>query len=260
VVCLKSQSLESLALQESLKRLHDASDELRISHQRVRYADRISKFVILDMYLRGEISILFDVEPTHKLDNVRGALKLSGRSGASPSFAMLVTHFDTTDMSDGENGDKKPMLVSNVQFVNGPNGLIPSRARLYLVEHKAEQARASDVYFGLAKGTFRFFDGLVNREFSSVAQESGREILNRPEPCVVESGMQIVDSIPDHQGDIVESLNICKIMSEDFTSSFRMDIYSSGVSFMQKCNPRFNVREMLIGPVYLKPGIGESHG
>jgi hypothetical protein len=104
-------------------------------------------------------------------------------------LATLVFHFNSINMASGQDGNKKPMFISDVQIVNGPNGEIPSLARLYRVEHEPKEIRAGNVYLSLREASFQLFDGLPDGKFGPIIDCSGNQPFDRLEPSIVQSAM-----------------------------------------------------------------------
>jgi len=196
------------------------------------------------------------MQPLLVPDDIWRALQLLSAANARPHLAVFIDYSDAIDATSRKYGDKKPVFVSNVECVNGPDGTIPSVARFYRVNHKAIELRADSMYFSLSKGTFHFIYGFSDWKLGPVINKRGSEFLNSLEPCVVQSAIEIVNGISEHEGNVVESRAVGKIMSEYFSTSFRVNIDSSRVGCMQKNNPAFDVRDVLIGPFDLQVGIG----
>jgi hypothetical protein len=241
--------------QESLKSLNHSENEVGVVLHRLRYVHEVTGLAIFDNYDGGKLSLLFDVQPRFIRDDVRRALKVCGTSVSVPRFAILIHDANAVNVPGGQDRNKQPMFISDVKVVNGPNGLIPSIARLYLVEHKSKQIRGSSVYASLRHPSFKFFEDFANRELGPVINEGGNQSVDGLEPGIVEGAIQIMDSVPEQQGDIVEGGSIAESVGEDFPSRFRININSSCVRFMQAGDSCVDIRDVLIGPFDLQTGI-----
>ncbi len=115
--------------------------------------------------------------------------------------ASTVISFQTDDAARRQPNAQIPA-------VNGPDSGIPSVARLYLVNDECEEVRAGSVYVSLSQCVLKFFDGFVDREFGSIADIGGSELLNRLEPSVIEGAIQIVDGVSSDESDLVETRSL----------------------------------------------------
>ena len=69
---------------------------------------------------------------------------------------------------------------------------------------------------------------------------------------MIESTMEIVDGIADHQGRVGdEFVSIAKVMLDHFVSTVRVYLDSGSVSTWQQGNKSFEFGDVMIGPVNL---------
>jgi hypothetical protein len=142
--------------------------------------------------------------------------------------ARFILHLHAIDMPLSQEGDDKPVLVSVCKTVNGPNGCIPSLMRLYLINHKREESRAGSVYVSLSKIPLKFWGGFENREFSFVSDEGRNEPFDSLQPCVVQSAVEVMDGISDHERQIVEESGVYSVYKA-LCSMFRVNLSNSGI-------------------------------
>jgi hypothetical protein len=69
-------------------------------------------------------------------------------------LATLVFHFNSINMASGQDGNKKPMFISDVQIVNGPNGEIPSQGFI-ASSMNLKRFGEANVYLSLREASFR---------------------------------------------------------------------------------------------------------
>jgi hypothetical protein len=154
------------------------------------------------------------------------------------------------------------MFVDNIQNVYGPNGVIPSTVRAYLVEEEVREFRAEVMYCGWFAGafepTFKFFELLAHREFGATFSEIGKNPLNRLEPRIVQSAIKVVDNVSHHQGNVSESCRIGKLMYHAFCSELRVNFNPENIGFMKRKNTCVDVIDMLIGPFNFQFGVSEG--
>jgi hypothetical protein len=165
------------------------------------------------------------------------------------------------------------MFVGVAQNVYGPNGIMPSAVRAYLVEEEIREfgAKAVDcrllgvVFGGLSEPTFKFFDGLAHRKFNAafdsvILKKNRKHPLDRLEPGIVQSAIKVVNSVSHHKGKISQVGRVCELMYKSFCSEFRVNLYPSGITFMKHEDACFDVVDMLIGPFDFQLGISEEIG
>ena len=183
-----AQSSTSLQLQKALERLHHASNRTRVQNECLRYVHAASKLPILDNYVRGELALLCDVLSIWEVDAIRRSLG-SAEVRSWPPFARFIPHLNSANMALCQNRDKESVFVSVCEAVNGPDGGIPSVARLYLVNDEFEEVRASSVHISLSQCALKFFDGFVNGELGPIPGIGRNESFNCLQPCVVEGAV-----------------------------------------------------------------------
>ena len=122
-------------LNESLKVLHDLNDEVGIVGERWRYAEMVRQIPFIDEYPSGQLSMLFEVLPSRKINDVWRSLDARDCYTLT-RLAILVYHHNAFNIAARQNGDKQPMFVDVVQNVYRPNGVIPSAIRAYLVKEE----------------------------------------------------------------------------------------------------------------------------
>ena len=255
--CAQNQISESLRLQEALERLNDAKNRSRIFDQRIRYAHEASRLLIIDAYVSGELSILCEIQALCKIDDIRRPLK-SADSPSRCGFAQLILHLNSLNMPLCENWKEQPMFVSVVETVHGPDGVIPSLARLYLVNHEIEESRTGSVYVSLSKLTLYFFDGFVDGELGAATDVGGHQPLNCLQPRVIESASQIVNSIANQKSQVIKS-GVLQNMFQSLCVELRVILDMNSCTVLKTGNSPFDIANVYIGPVYLGSGLSEDH-
>ncbi len=255
---VKSQQSSALRFQEALKEFNSIRDDAQVKGERLRYVHEASRLLILDAYLRGELALLCDVKAARKVDAIGGSLEPS-KSESVVSLTSFVLHLNSINMARSQHGNKKPVFVSVVEIVNGPDGVIPSLARLYRVNHKSEEIRAGFVYFSMLQKTLYLFDALADGELCPIVNEGGSELCNCAQPSIVEGAFEIVDSISNHKSEIIEGCDITKRVGESLSSVLRVNLNNGGISFVKRGDAPFDIGDMLIGPLNFDSSIGELH-
>jgi hypothetical protein len=242
--------------QELPERSNDLFHEKRIALERFRYVQKFSGLSILDCYASGELACLLYVQTALIGNDVRRALEVS--SSVSPvDLPLFVLHFNSLNMPLGKNGDKEPMFVSDVQSVNGPDGMIPSLVRAYLVTYEPKERRGNNIFVGVSEPSIKFFDGLSYGEFCSLGDESRSKSFDSFEPDIIEGAIKVVDGVSYHQGDVIEGSGISKIMLKNFATRLLVSLNSNGIGIVKRADTCFDVVDVMIGPFDFQSGFVE---
>ena len=240
-------------LNEALKSLHDLNDEVGIMEERIGYAERVRGIPMLHHYSGGELSILLDVVPNRDMENIWGSL---GEAGGIPRIALLINSHNPFDIDALKNWDEQSVFVSVVQNVYGPNGVIPSTVRAYLIEDEfgepgAEVINCGMLFAGIFKPTFNLFVGLANGKFSSIVNERRDKGFDGLSPRIVQSTTKIVNRVCREKGDVVDCCGIGKLVYQNFCSELRISLDSGGITFMKFENSCIDVSSVMLGPLNL---------
>ena len=221
--------------------------------ERMRHAERVQKLRIVDEYPSEKLSLLFEVLPNRKVDDIRGLLNRP--DGVTlPRLSILIYHLNSVDIPARQDRDKKPMFVDVVQNVYGPNGVIPSAIRAYLVKEEFTQVGAKFMDRGVfisrsLEPTFKFFELFSNGKLGALTKDGGNQPLSRFEPRIVQSAIEIVENISDHEGEVEERLRICELMYKSFCSELRVNLNSGGIGIMKRSDACFDIADVSIGPI-----------
>ncbi len=112
-----------LRFPELLKEFHDSQNMLRVQAERIRSAHLCARIPLFEHYVEGRASWVFDMGTAFKLDEVRKGL-VGAPCVASPRFPVLILQVNVADRRVMNDRNQKPMLVSQVDFVHGPDGKI----------------------------------------------------------------------------------------------------------------------------------------
>lgn len=253
-----SQSSSEFRFQEALEEFNRFKDDARMKSERLGYVHEASRLPILDAYLRGELALLLHVYPFFKVDAIGRPLELA-HPETGEGLPFFILHLNSVNMAFSQNGDKQPMFVSVVEIVNGPDGIIPSFARLYCVEHEPEEFRGGSVYFNMSQKTFQFFHAFADGEFRPVILKGRNDSLDGLQPRIVEGGFKVMNSIPNHECEIVEGFRIAKSVGESLSSVLWVNLNNSGVSFIKRSDAPFDIADMFIGPLNFEASVMKQH-
>jgi hypothetical protein len=74
---------------------------------------------------------------------------LCGSSGESMMDFSILFYANAINRGVVDHWSEKPVLISHIHNMNGPDGEIPSIVRLYLAKKETEKSRSGDVYLQL---------------------------------------------------------------------------------------------------------------
>jgi len=130
--------------------------------------------------------------------------------------------------------------------------VIPSAIRAYLIQEKITEGGTEAMDCGCLfarafEPTFKLFDGLAHRKFSALTVDRRNEPFCCAPPHIVQSAIQIVDCIPQHDGEIPESFRVCELMYEAFCAELRVNLNTGSITVMKSDDACFNIADMLVG-------------
>lgn len=251
--CAQKQS----ALAESLQQLHDSENRLRIHLERIRKNRLVSLISIVERYRDGNLSLVLYFDSERHRD-------IPGRLLPSPhceplgvDLSGVILRFDAADRRIENSWDKQPVFISQVQSVYGPNGVIPSCVRLYLVKNHVEQSSGGRIYSIPAKGIFKGISCRIDREFSEFSQSAGSDFSNGFDPGIVEGALEVMESIPGDQSDRTPGTPVRNVVLDDIVSKLRINLDCGHITLFQQLNPSIQLADVMFGPVDFEPRVAE---
>lgn len=234
--------------------LHDAHDELSQLVQRWNAGFSLKRSLV-EQYREHRLSVVqkfkcgrrFQYAEFSSADDFEGAI-IKGHT-ASPSV----------DMSEGYNRHhwyQQQMFVSDVQIVQGAEGIIPSLVRLDLVEDCGDDILARNLYLSTIDGRFHFLSRLANGKLDVVGRATctaddfaGHEI---------EGGSKVVQCIANDQGQAFgqwcDNAELQRVLTG---SRIFLDAESVKVSLNEGVQFGIQLVDVLIGPFDLQLGSGK---
>ncbi len=202
-------------------------------------------------YLAGNVALILDLDRWFKVEESGTA---ADEQPAIPCDlpAGLVLYADAGKSRVCDDWENKFVLVHDVGFVQNTQDIascIPSRVGFY-VGDPFEEFGSENIYFSAAKRIFKFLRTVREGEPCPFGRHKiqSREGLN---PCVVESGAQIVDSISCGKRDVSQRIIDAGKLVLDRTSSVRVLLDDRGVSLFNFSSQGLHVLDVLRGPIDL---------
>jgi hypothetical protein len=159
----------------------------------------------------------------------------------------------------GSRFEQQEMLVENIEIMKGPNDRIKSLVRLYLRNHKTKEIFASGIYFNPMKGNFEVLPRITHGEVGPTRQFVGEKSTDCAVPCEIQRGVQVVDNVADHQGQVQKVIfKIWDFVCEELSRSFTISLGCRDVTIFQRRNGCLQLRNVLVGPLDLEAGIPKN--
>jgi len=211
---------------------------------------------VLKQYLEGNLSWIFHVKPSFKINEVGECLNRPKRASLV-NFPSLVFNVNIANGAIMNHWNQEHVLVSPIKQVNGPNGNIPSIVRLYLAKEKSAKVAMGDIYFLPFQKAFKTVRGRINGKLGLPPVSHGDQSRNGLEPRMIKSTLEIMDGIPKSQSKFIDKCtlrSVCKIALDKFAASFRIHMGSHNQSFFQAVDSGLDTLDVMVGPCDLVSG------
>lgn len=239
---------------EILEEFDSIRDKARIDAERVHRSRLASIVPLLEHYREGRASWVFDMDPPFERADIDRGRVCSGTSESLMDFSILL-HANVANRGIVNHWSEKPVLVSHVHNVHGPDGEIPSIVWLYLAQKKPEKVGRENIYLQLPQLTLKQLRSGINGKLCSLPVSSGNQPLDRFQPDIIEGALEIVDGIPNEYRKPVEGISILrasKVALDVFESTVRIYMGRDSQSVFQKVDAALKVRDVMLGPVDLE--------
>jgi hypothetical protein len=201
---------------EALQHYDDAVDDLRQLLHGVKHRRTLQGQSCLELYLEKGLSLVFDLRSSG--ESIHDSVAASPDASEIVDSAAIILDLQAASGCPIQDRDEEFVFVSNVQCVQGPNGVIPSVVRLYIVNDQIEQSGVGLMYFSALERVYKVIFGIPERE-SGVRVKNGRnEGCNGFNPSQIKSGFEIVHSIPEHKGNLLRKSFGRTIFHDEFSS------------------------------------------
>src|SRR5262249_3047720 len=150
-----------------------------------------------------------------------------------------------------QNGNQKPMLVRNVEVMDGVEGIISSPVWLHRINNQitdVEDRRANSLLYSPIHRAYKFIPRFLKRKPCIFSNFSAFKLDNFAHHQI-ESRPQVVDAVADHEcgigGNGLSELEVQKILS-----SVSIKLYSQAVEvgFAKEQYPFSQIVDVLVGP------------
>jgi hypothetical protein len=170
----------------------------------------------------------------------------------------LILYFQARNVPVISGWDEQFVLVPDVQLMKRAKIEVPSIVRLYLAEDKSGESRAGSA--NPAKSRYKLVNGRVYGKFEAHVS-TGHERANRLEPCIIESGLKVVNGITHDQRKLRQIAKPLQVIVDALNLGLSVNFNSTGLTVWgsDELNSLLNLSDVLIGPLNFKAGISEGH-
>lgn len=237
-------------LSGTLQEFHNLTHKALEDRERVRYLGALKGCSIVEQYRNGELSLVLDLMCRWDVDSIRrGGVDAPRVAG---NFLRLIFHSDSGNSSALDDGEQKPMLINDIQFVKGPKESIASLVRLDFGDHQPEQIRTEHVYFSVFEHAFKVLSIVNDREFKVLSVSAGRNARECLRPDEIERRPEVVDTVSSNEGQIIpDAFQIRDIVLNSISTALTVCLHAHGVEIWQVRQDFFKVVEVFIGPIKL---------
>lgn len=201
-------------------------------------------------YLEDGLTIACNVQLCGGPGDIHFPLSVKGHGETSKNILVVVNSVNC----DG-NGlcirDNQPMLINSVEFVEGPEGIIPSFVRFYRIQDEVGSALGNRFYRSQFTGDFEAFPIPLKREINII--ESGLTCATSNSDLIggnIESRAKIVDSVAEYQGNVFWD-RLSNLQTEGIQTGLRVLLGNDFmcIGFGPRFKERFKVLDVLLGPI-----------
>lgn len=226
--------------------LHDARDDLRELMQRWDNRLVFEGLSLPEEYAKGRLSIVCYVELGGRGDRVEPTAFSHKEGQILKPVVVIVMRAYSAELRDGNNRNEQPMLVYNVQLMEGPQRIIPSLVRLYDVKNQITDVLPRHLYFSTIQRAYKFLPRISYWKIG-VPSTRATGFDDNLASHEIEGCAQIVDSIANYQGNIAGQG--FRVEREDILpSSVRVYLQTVEVCFEEGNEGRVKLLDVAVGP------------
>lgn len=231
---------------DALQQINSANRRLSELRQNADNLGIVGRRSLVKDYRNGDLALILKLGPARNREPMGARLSRSPRKACD--IPMLILYFQAMQERDIQHWNQEPMFVRSVQYVNGPNGIIPSTVRLYIGDYEVVKGGTSHVYLSLFERIFQKLTGRINRE--AVLFGNGYIALDHgSNPSVVEGASHVVNCVADYQSQTVNDIfSFSKAIHDELGLSILMEPRT--ILIGQSGNNSLEVADMLVGPFY----------
>jgi hypothetical protein len=238
---------------ELRKSLHNTENVLAETAKQYAYWSVLEGTNFLESYRKGELAFILNADVCVEGNN-HGTGAQSFSAYSESVVTVLLSYFDSSNISDGTQLEKKHMFVRDVEIVKDADyAVVRSVVRLYVGHQKIEKVGRETVYLDPVKGRFQFLPAIAGRELSFVSRGLDGNSFGSFKPSEIQCGAEIVNCVTHDQRKFLKvQVQLGDAMRQMLESSFRVYLDTGSVSFFQREQGAFYFRDVLVGPFHLQ--------
>ena len=125
---------------------------------------------LVEQYQQGQASLICDLAILQVIKRVSSSASPCDNPPSHQVLASLVFNADVVNAIDLHHWQQEPVLVENVETVQGPNGVIPSVVRLYPIHDETSDCLGGLCYLAAINGGLKFLPIFPDRKSSVVVR------------------------------------------------------------------------------------------
>jgi hypothetical protein len=193
---VKSQPSQS---DYSLELLNDVANKLNEINKRWQNKLTLCGQSLVEKYREGRLTLVCDLEISSSVAGDIGSMdspSLNKHGESGKLIASIVLQTNSLQHSNVYHWKQEPVFIEDVQFVQSPEGVIPSLVRFYDIHDEVSDCFGGLCYQSAFDGSFKFIPGFAewkSRMGVVPSEFEKNNIVNGK----VESTFQIVKGISD---------------------------------------------------------------
>jgi len=238
-------------LEPTLDLVHRAGDVERQFFQYRDYLPLWNGRSLVEEYAHGNVAVLLDLVPRKHI-NVEGSIAANSESVKFVRPTTLVFHSSIGNAGVANHWRQQKVLVTDVQIVESPDGIISSTVRLYIRPHPIEQSRTGYIYLSPSQRSVEFLQTVPERELKMSDINGGIDMQHGRNPDVVKRCPEIMNGVSkDECYFLDDTASPRRIVLERDNSSFRILLNSGSVTVLQVLDRCADISNVFFGPVLL---------
>jgi hypothetical protein len=252
-MCAKSQTQESTLRDKCLlDTVNNTTDEFRQLMKRWQNRLTLHGQSVVEKYKQGRISLICDIEvPVLRAIHVATPAASCENPSVNEQFlAFLVYSANVAHSTDLHNWKQKPVLIEDVEIVQGPQGVIPSFVRFYDIHDEVADCWRGFMYQSAIYGGYKIIPTSSHREPSLVitSLQPGKDDIVNSE---VQGRFQIMQGVANDERKIVWN-GLFYVNLKRLISSLRITIDANSVRvWCETDHPTVKIIDVLLGPFNL---------
>jgi len=229
------------------KMLYDSRDFFRQLQQ--RWENRLGgaeEISFAEEYSKGRLSIVCYMELGGSGDRFKFPTIADYKSRINDFIIVVIVCAHTSQLSDRNNWDQKPMLVNDIQLVETPQGVVPSFVWLNYIDEQVENVLPGHLYFSTIDGYYNLTSSITDREIGIPVRDIPGKGNDLPDHNV-QGGPQVVNNVTNNQRNL--TWKGIGIERQDITPTrVIVDMQTVEVSFKECNKTSLKLLDVLVGP------------